>query len=342
MRCDIVVLKNVQKIYPNGFHALKNINLSVDKGDVYGIIGFSGAGKSTLIRLINLLEHPTSGSIVVDGKEMNKLNTKELRFERQKIGMIFQHFNLLSSKDVYGNIAFALEIAKWSKPKIKNRVEELLDLVELRDKINYYPSQLSGGQKQRVAIARALANNPKLLLCDEATSALDSKTTKSILKLIRDLKDRLNLSVVLITHQMEVVKEVCNKMCVISDGEIVEQGIVEDVFINPKNSVTKELISFLPPISSDEIINTLKDGSNIYKVTFNHNNALSPIISGAIKNFDIDINILSGSIEAINTGEIGYLVLKFIGEEYIIKDCIDWLILNGVRVEYIDRAGYDG
>lgn len=155
MRCSIVILKNIQKIYPNGFHALKKINLSVDKGDIYGIIGFSGAGKSSLIRLINLLEQPTSGSIIVDGKEINKLTAKELRFERQKIGMIFQHFNLLSSRNVYGNIAFALEIAKWHKSSIKNRVEELLELVDLRDKINYYPSQLSGGQKQRVAIARA-------------------------------------------------------------------------------------------------------------------------------------------------------------------------------------------
>lgn len=338
MRCDIVVLKNIQKIYPNGFHALKNINLSVDKGDIYGIIGFSGAGKSSLIRLINLLEHPTGGSVIVDGKEINKLSAKELRLERQKIGMIFQHFNLLSSKDVYGNISFALEIAKWNRLKIKNRVEELLELVDLKDKMHYYPSQLSGGQKQRVAIARALANNPKLLLCDEATSALDSKTTKSILKLVKDLKNRLNLSVVLITHQIEVVKEICNKMCVISNGEIVERGFVEDIFTNPSSSVTRELISYLLPISNDEIANTLKDIRNIYKATFNHKNALSPIISNAIKKFDVDINILSGSIEAINNGEIGYLILKFIGKDTAIKDCISWLISNDVRIEYISKA----
>lgn len=239
----MVCLKNIQKIYPNGFHALKNINLRVESGEIYGIIGFSGAGKSTLIRTINLLESPSSGEVIVNGKDLRTLVPKDLRVERQKIGMIFQHFNLMSSKNAFENIAFALEIAKWDKSAIKSRVDELLELVDLRDKAHYYPSQLSGGQKQRVGIARALANHPHLLLCDEATSALDTKTTKSILALLRKIQRDLNLTVILITHQIDVIKAICDKMCVISNGAIVESGAVEDIFTNPQDEVTKELIS---------------------------------------------------------------------------------------------------
>ena len=239
----MVCLKNIQKIYPNGFHALKNINLRVESGEIYGIIGFSGAGKSTLIRTINLLESPSSGEVIVNGKDLRTLVPKDLRAERQKIGMIFQHFNLMSSKNAFENIAFALEIAKWDKSAIKSRVDELLELVDLRDKAHYYPSQLSGGQKQRVGIARALANHPHLLLCDEATSALDTKTTKSILALLRKIRRDLNLTIILITHQIDVIKAICDKMCVISNGTIVESGAVEDIFANPQDEVTKELIS---------------------------------------------------------------------------------------------------
>ena len=239
----MVQLKNIQKIYPNGFHALKNINLRVESGEIYGIIGFSGAGKSTLIRTINLLESPNSGEVIVNGKDLRTLAPKDLRVERQKIGMIFQHFNLMSSKNAFENIAFALEIAKWDKRAIKSRVDELLELVDLRDKAHYYPSQLSGGQKQRVGIARALANHPHLLLCDEATSALDTKTTKSILALLRKIRRDLNLTIILITHQIDVIKAICDKMCVISNGVIVESGAVEDIFANPQDEVTKELIS---------------------------------------------------------------------------------------------------
>lgn len=239
----MVQLKNIQKIYPNGFHALKNINLRVESGEIYGIVGFSGAGKSTLIRTINLLESPSGGEVIVNGKDLRMLSPKDLRTERQKIGMIFQHFNLLSSKNAFENVAFALEIVKWDKKAIKSRVAELLELVGLSDKAHYYPSQLSGGQKQRVGIARALANHPHLLLCDEATSALDTKTTKSILNLLREIQRSLNLTIILITHQIDVIKAICNKMCVISNGEIVESGAVEDIFANPQDEVTRELIS---------------------------------------------------------------------------------------------------
>lgn len=331
----MVKLKNIQKIYPNGFYALKNINLEVESGEIYGIIGFSGAGKSTLIRIINLLEPPTSGEVIVNNKDLSKLSKKDLLFERQKIGMIFQHFNLLSSRNVFGNIAFALEIAKWEKSKIKSRVEELLELVGLSDKKDYYPSQLSGGQKQRVAIARALANHPHLLLCDEATSALDTKTTKSILKLLKDIQHKLNLSVILITHQIDVVREICNKMCVISNGEIVEEGSVEEIFINPKEEVTKELISFLPPTRDDNIIDKLEDKNNVYKVIFTGPNASKPLISQMIKKFNIDVNILSGSIDEVQDTEIGHLVIKFLGNNAVINDCIKWLETKGVTTQFL-------
>lgn len=333
----MVKLKNIQKIYPNGFHALKNINLEVDSGDIYGIIGFSGAGKSSLIRIINLLELPSSGEVVVNGKDLSKLKDRELRLQRQKIGMIFQHFNLLSSRNVFGNVAFALEIAKWDKNNIKQRVEELLNLVGLSDKAHYYPSQLSGGQKQRVAIARALANHPHLLLCDEATSALDTKTTKAILHLIKDIQQKLNLSVILITHQIDVVKEICNKMCVISNGEIIERGNVDEIFINPKEDVTKELISFMPPAKDDNIIDLLEDKSNIYKVIFDGPNAHEPLISQMIRKFGVDVNILSGSIDEVIDKEIGHLVIKILGDLAVIKEALEWLKTQGVSIYNVEK-----
>ncbi len=249
--------------------------------------------------------------------------------------MIFQHFNLLSSRNVFGNVAFALEIAKWDKSKIKDRVVELLELVGLKDKMNYYPSQLSGGQKQRVAIARALANNPDLLLCDEATSALDTKTTKAILHLLKDIQSKLGLSVILITHQIEVVKEVCNKMCVVSNGEIVEIGGVEEIFMNPKESITKELISFLPPTSDEHIVDLLNDKSDVYKILFTGPNASSPLISKMLKKFNIDVNILSGSIEEIGSAEVGHLVLKFIGNNIVINESLNWLKAQGVTIQHL-------
>lgn len=280
-----------------------------------------------------MLETPSSGEVIVNGKDLSKLNPSELRLARQKIGMIFQHFNLLSSRNVFGNVAFALEIAKWEKSKIKSRVYELLEVVGLSDKVDYYPSQLSGGQKQRVAIARALANSPDLLLCDEATSALDSKTTKSILHLLQKIQSDFGLSVVLITHQIEVVKEVCNKMCVINNGEIIERGEVEEVFINPKEAVTKELISYLPPLSEKNIIDKLSDKSNVYKVIFTGPNASSPLISQMIKKFNIDVNILSGSIEEFQSAEVGHLVVKFLGNDFIVDECLKWLKGQGITIQ---------
>ena len=329
-RQKMVELKNIEKIYPNGFHALKNINLKVNKGEIYGIIGFSGAGKSTLIRTINLLEAPSSGEVIVNGKNLASLSARELRTERQKIGMIFQHFNLLTSKSVFENIAFALEIAHWERSAIKARVAELLELVDLSDKAKSYPSQLSGGQKQRVAIARALANHPHLLLCDEATSALDTKSTKSILALLKSIQARLNLTIILITHQIDVIRAICDKMCVISNGKIVESGAVEDIFIAPQNDITKELIAFLPPAKDENLARLLDDKSDIYRIIFTGSDAHKPLISQMVRQFGVDVNILSGSIDELQSTELGHLVIKMLGNEVQKSNAIEWIKTKGV------------
>ncbi|MGI0406824.1 methionine ABC transporter ATP-binding protein [Helicobacter himalayensis] len=329
----MISLQQVTKTYPNGFCAIKGIDLEVQEGDIMGIIGYSGAGKSTLIRLINRLEEPSSGRVEIDGIDMLALSQKQLQKQRQNIGMIFQHFNLLSARDVFGNVAFALEIAKWKKESIKARVDELLELVGLSEKAHFYPSQLSGGQKQRVAIARALANHPKVLLCDEATSALDTKTTRSILSLLKDIQAKLSLTIVLITHQIEVVQQICNKVCVISNGEIVERGKVEEVFANPKEAITRELISFLP-LDESKLIAHVGASENTYRVIFTGPNAQSPLISQMIKKFDVDVNILSGSIEEFNKQDIGHLVVKFLQKDTdSIHKSLEWLQSQGVTIE---------
>ena len=336
----MICLKGIHKTYPNGCVALKNINLEVSKGDIMGIIGYSGAGKSTLIRIINRLEEPTSGTLFIDDVDMLKLKQKELQKQRQKIGMIFQHFNLLGAKNVFDNVAFALHIAKWDKKAIKPRVDELLELVGLSERANFYPSQLSGGQKQRVAIARALANHPKVLLCDEATSALDTKTTQSILALLREIQQKLGLSVVLITHQIEVVREICNKMCVMSDGEIVERGNVSEVFATPKHHITRELISFLPQ-DEEHIISHLEDLHNVYRVIFTGPYAQSPLVSQMIRKFDIDVNILSGHIDELATGKIGHLVLRIIASDSKRDKALTWLKEQGVSIIDIESSVKD-
>ena len=241
----MIELTHISKVYdgPNRVEALKDISLSVKEGEIFGVIGQSGAGKSTLIRCINMLERPTSGSVVVDGVDLTKLNEKDLREQRKNIGMIFQHFNLLSSRTVYDNVAFPLELQGMSKAEIKERILPILDIVKLGDRLNNYPSQLSGGQKQRVGIARALASNPKVLLCDEATSALDPQTTKSILELLKDINEKLKLTIVLITHEMQVIKEICDRVAVIEGGVILEEGRVVNVFTGPKEKTTKEFVS---------------------------------------------------------------------------------------------------
>lgn len=242
----MIKITNVNKIYKSkdgDIVALDNINLHIDQGDIYGIIGPSGAGKSTLIRVINLLEKPTSGNILIDGIDLMKLTKNDLREERKEVGMIFQTFNLMNNSTVSQNITFPMEISHIEKHLIKDRLEELLEMVGLKDKENVYPAKLSGGQKQRVGIARALANKPKILLCDEPTSALDPVTTKSILELLKDINQKLNITIVLITHQMEVIKAICNKTAVIENGLIVEEGLTKDILSNPSSETLKSFLS---------------------------------------------------------------------------------------------------
>ena len=331
----MITLEKVNKVYSNGLHAVKDVSLKVNKGDIFGIIGLSGAGKSSLIRLINRLEEPTSGKIFINGDNVLEFNKKQLLERRKKIGMIFQHFNLLSSRTVEENVAFALEIANWNKNEIKERVAMLLDIVGLSDKAKYYPSQLSGGQKQRVSIARALANNPDILLSDEATSALDPKTTKSILELIKKIQEKFSLTVVMITHQMEVVKEVCNRVAIMSDGRIVEEGGVHHIFADPKNEITKELISYVHQQTDTEIDYLHHRGKKIVKVKFLGTSTQEPIISKVIKEYGIDISVLGGTIDKLATMNIGHLYLELDGDLSAQDKAIELMKTMDVIVEVI-------
>ena len=331
----MITLEKVNKVYSNGLHAVKDVSLKVNKGDIFGIIGLSGAGKSSLIRLINRLEEPTSGKIFINGENVLEFNKKQLLERRKKIGMIFQHFNLLSSRTVEENVAFALEIANWNKNEIKERVTMLLDIVGLSDKAKYYPSQLSGGQKQRVSIARALANNPDILLSDEATSALDPKTTKSILELIKEIQQKFSLTVVMITHQMEVVKEVCNRVAIMSDGRIVEEGGVHHIFADPKNEITKELISYVHQQTDTEIDYLHHRGKKIVKVKFLGTSTQEPIISKVIKEYGIDISVLGGTIDKLATMNIGHLYLELGGDLSAQDKAIELMGTMDVIVEVI-------
>ena len=341
----MIQLSHIEKIYdsPSGpVRALKDISLHIEKGDIYGIIGLSGAGKSTLVRCINLLERPTKGTVVVDGQEITAMSDSQLRAARKNIGMIFQHFNLLSSATVYENVAFPLELAKTNKDVIQKKVTELLELVGLADKADQYPSQLSGGQKQRVGIARALASDPKVLLCDEATSALDPQTTKSILELIKDINAKLKLTVVVITHEMQVIKEICDKVAVIQNGLIAENGPVLDVFINPQQPITKEFISVLmsnelpagfdrSTISKDPIPNSVM----LTRLTFIGAETDEPIISRLIKNFDLNVGIVFGQIDHIKNVPFGRLMVAMEGRQMEIDHAIEYLKGKNLKVEVI-------
>ncbi|MGL4393362.1 MAG: methionine ABC transporter ATP-binding protein [Fusobacteriaceae bacterium] len=334
----MIQVKNLSKVYQNGFHAVKGVSFNVEPGELFGIIGLSGAGKSSLIKMLNRLEEPSSGEIFVDNIDITKISDKELLEKRQKIGMIFQHFNLLTSRNVFGNISFALEIAGWKKNDIDERVKELLELVELSDKAESFPSQLSGGQKQRVAIARALANHPSILLSDEATSALDPKTTKSILALIKNIQKKLNLTVVIITHQMEVIRDVCNKVAVMSDGKIIETGFVHNVFSKPQHKITKELIDHLSPEESLEVELVKTKSQKIIKLNFVGEATDEPVISRVIRKMEIDINILGGSVDVLTTLKVGHLLIELIGDMSKQENAIKEFENYGLVVEVI----YDG
>ncbi|MCM3550218.1 DL-methionine transporter ATP-binding subunit [Niallia circulans] len=311
-----------------------NVSFKVGKGEIFGIVGYSGAGKSSLLRCINLLERPTSGTIRVDGIDLTRLGTRELRQARLKIGMIFQHFYLINQKTVFGNIAFALKAAGVRADLIPARVEELLELVGLSNKRNAYPAQLSGGQKQRVGIARALANKPSVLLCDEATSALDPTTTKSILALLKKLNEELGLTIVLITHEMAVVKEICHKMAIMQDGKIIEQGDVYDVFAAPKAQLTQEFIGDVVSFHIPE--HTLRQFSGtIAKVIFKGSVAQQGIISDTLQQFSVKGNFLHGAIEYIGGRPLGIFIMELKGEPTAIQEAIAYIKQRSAEVEVI-------
>ena len=341
----MIDLSHIEKIYdsPSGpVRAIKDISLHINRGEIYGIIGLSGAGKSTLVRCINLLERPTSGKVTVDGQDITAMSESQLRQARKSIGMIFQHFNLLSSATVYENVAFPLRLVNTPKEKIDKKVTELLELVGLADKANQYPSQLSGGQKQRVGIARALASEPKILLCDEATSALDPQTTKAILQLIRDINAKLKLTVVVITHEMQVIKDICDKVAVIDKGVIAEKGKVLDVFTNPQQPITKEFISVL--LSNDlpvgfrerEVHQEQFSGSiRLIRMTFIGESANEPVISRLIKNFDLNVGILFGSLDDIKGVPFGRLIISLDGRQLEIQEALEYVQKQNLKVEVI-------
>lgn len=323
-------------------NALRGVSLKVERSDIYGIVGYSGAGKSTLLRCINLLERPDSGQVLVEGRDIMELVHGDIEKMRQGIGMIFQHFNLLRSKTVYENIAFPLKCLRKSKKEIDERVKELIDLVDLSDKIDNYPSQLSGGQKQRVAIARALVNYPHILLSDEATSALDQQTTDSILRLLMELNRKLNLTIVIVTHELNVVKEVCNKVAVMENGLIVERGDTYEVFSNPQAGITKNFMASLFKVNAIEKLMTRLDRSRIFRVggrlihlMFTGESGYRAYISYVIKEFNLEISVLYGGIEQIQSGLIGSLFVAVHGKEAQIAQALDYLKDEGVGVNVL-------
>lgn len=362
----LITIKNLNKRYNIGTDreviAVDNINLEIDKGDIYGIMGLSGAGKSTLIRLLNRLEEPTSGEIFVRYQIVPKKNKKtkdnentaeeifenknilefkpaQLRQYRKKTGMIFQHFNLLNSRDVAGNVAFPLEISGWKKKDIAKRVDELLEIVGLLEKKNSYPEQLSGGQKQRVAIARALANNPQILLSDEATSALDPRTTNSILELLKDINKKFGITIILITHQMEVIRKVCNKATIMSEGKIIEEGETKEIFLNPKSDLAKEFVANIPHDefrSDEEILKRSKNTEALaLKLKLTEDQVNRAFVTEIIKKFDVEINILGGFIDKVSNIIVGNLLIEIMTNKETGEEILEWLKENKVELEVL-------
>ena len=341
----MIYIKDVQKIFSSKkgqVKAVDDVNLEVKEGEIFGVIGYSGAGKSTLIRMLNGLELPTHGSVTVAGNEVSKIKGSKLRKARQEISMIFQHFNLLWSRTVRENIAFPLEIAGVSRQERLKRVDELIKLVGLEGREDAYPSQLSGGQKQRVGIARALANNPKVLLCDEATSALDPQTTDSILELLVDINERLGLTIVLITHEMHVIRKICHRVAVMEGGRIVEIGPVLDVFRNPKAVITKRFVQQVTePEETKETIDHLVDlypKGKVVQLGFVGESAEQPLITNLIRNFQVTVNILQGKISQTQNGSYGTLFIHVDGEAEEVAKAIEFIHSQQVGVEVISNA----
>lgn len=342
----MIVLDGITKVFykqKSAFKALDNVSLEVPKGKIYGVIGASGAGKSTLIRCVNLLEKPTQGRVLVDGQDLLSLSSKELAHARRQIGMIFQHFNLLSSRTVAGNVALPLELAGRPAGEIRQRVEELLALVGLEDKINEYPANLSGGQKQRVAIARTLANNPKVLLCDEATSALDPATTRSILALLRDINRRLGITILLITHEMDVVKTICDEVAIISGGVLIEKGPVGNLFSNPQTELAKQFIASALHVEIPEQIQLrlspdyATDKKPLLKLEISSESASTPVLSNMSRTVGVDFQIVSSQLDHTAGIQFGIMLITLFDQPEKWEEAIAFFEKHQIRVT---RLGY--
>ncbi|MDR3343926.1 MAG: ATP-binding cassette domain-containing protein [Treponema sp.] len=327
--------------------AVRNVSLKIGEGEIFGVIGYSGAGKSTLVRCINMLERPDTGAVLVNGQDLMKLAPRELRHARKSIGMIFQHFNLFRSRTVGGNIAYPLKYRGLSRKEIVERVRELLDLVGLSDKADVYPSQLSGGQKQRVGIARALASKPSILLCDEATSALDPQTTQSILGLLRELNKKLALTMVIITHEMHVVKSICTRAAVMDSGLIVESGSIFDIFSNPQAQITRDftattsnLHKIYDLLNEDSPIVRLLPSQVLARFSYTGRNTVEALISTASMLFNVKINIIFGDLDILQGTPVGGLINILDGEREAVEKAVQWIIAKGVRVEVIKRGDH--
>ena len=332
-----IVIENLYKSFDTKdgtVEALKNVNLSIESGDIYGIIGMSGAGKSTLVRCINFLEVPTKGRVLINGKSLGDYTSRELRKQREDIGMIFQHFNLLMQKNVLENVCFPLYIQGKKKAEARAKALELLEIVGLADRAKAYPAQLSGGQKQRVAIARALASDPQILLCDEATSALDPQTTSSILELLQDINQKFGITIVIITHQMSVVREICTHVAIMKDGEVKEQGLVEEIFSHPKSQVAKELISKDSgnDVESKKLTQSEIQDGEIVRIVFSENSAFEPVIANLILTFHEPVNILKANTKNVGGVAKGEMILQFMSDSTNVPEMKKFLTERGLEI----------
>lgn len=342
----MIEFHDVSKVYvtkDKTTEALKQIRLKVEKGEIFGVIGFSGAGKSTLIRLVNLLESPTDGEVLVDGQNLATLSKRQLRQAQKRIGMIFQHFHLLHSKTVYDNVAMPLLLSKVPKREIDQRVRETLEFVGLSDKLGSYPEQLSGGQKQRVGIARALVTNPSILLCDEATSALDPQTTLSILNLLQKINEQYHITILMITHEMGVIKEICDRVAVMEEGEIIESGTVLDVFTNPQTATTYEFVKGVVhdeiPASVKRLLTAQESDGRVFQFKFLGVNAGKPVISQIAKKYDVEVNVLFANVVELEQVPYGNLLLELIGSDEEIEKALQFSVQQKVEIKEVKADG---
>ncbi|WP_104505394.1 methionine ABC transporter ATP-binding protein [Acinetobacter indicus] len=341
----MIEFKNISKHYQlkgQTIRALDQVNLQIPDGSIFGIIGYSGAGKSTLIRLINLLERPNEGQVIINNTDFTALSAKALRQERANIGMIFQHFNLLQTKTVAANIEMPMKLLGWSAAEREKRLNELLEFIDLKHKKDAYPDELSGGQKQRVGIARALANHPKILLCDEATSALDPQTTQSVLELLKKINREQSITIVMVTHEMDVIESVCDYVAVMEHGQVIETGSTLDIFSQPQHPTTKNFIqTVLQQQLPVNILNNLENQNqhSIYCLKFLGKSAQETVIQAVIKQFDLSLNILFANMTEINGAVIGQMFIQLLGDPAIIQQALQFLEQNGVQVE---QAGVQG